>query len=190
MGSLRALAYRDHVLIPLVALDPVPRWAVVDHDCVARVVERVTQENDAQALLEAAFARLERRHPALAELLGAELDVAESPSARTLSYFLFLIVFMSFEEAFGSRLDGIDDDDLRRARDQLLTDGELRAAGPLESYSEDAIALGQPAVMRLVHGEITRMLDGHETRAPFDVEPIVRLLLVEVLALSASVAPH
>lgn len=184
------MPYRDRVLVQRVAIEAVPRYAVVDEDTVVQVVQRVTREDDAVPVLEAAFDRLERRQPALAGWLAEELGQADEVGAQTLTYFLFLIVFMSFDEAFGGRLAEVRRADLAITFDRLAADGELRDATPGESYSEDAVSISQPALMTLIHGEVERALDaaGQAGRA-LDVDPIVQALLIEVLALSAAVAP-
>lgn len=179
------------MLLQRVAIEPVPQYAVVDEDTVVQVVQRVTRDDDAVPVLEAAFDRLERRQPALAGWLADEVGRANELGAQTLTYFLFLIVFMSFDEAFGGRLGEVRRDDLAHTFDRLAADGELRdTATPGESYSEDVVSLSQPALMTLINGEVERAVDaaGQAGRA-LDVDPIVQALLIEVLALSAAVAP-
>lgn len=179
------------MLVQRVAIEAVPPYAVVDEDTVVQVVQRVTHDDDAVPVLEAAFDRLERRQPVLAGWLAEELGHANEVGAQTLTYFLFLIVFMSFDEAFGGRLAEVRRDDLAFTFDRLATDGELRdATTPGESYSEDAVSMSQPALMTLIHGEVDRALAAAgEAGRSLDVDPIVQALLIEVLALSAAVAP-
>jgi hypothetical protein len=185
------MPYRGCVLVQRVAIEPVPPYAVVDEETVVQVVQRVTREDDAVPVLEAAFDRLERRQPAMAGWLADELGSATELGAQTLTYFLFLIVFMSFDEAFGGRLAEVRRDDLARTFDRLAADGELRdATGPAGTYSEDAVSVSQPALMTLIHGEVERALDAAgQAGRQLDVDPIVQALLIEVLALSAAVAP-
>ncbi len=186
------MPYRGIVLVQRVALDPVPNYAVVDEDTVVQVVRRVTQDDDAVPVLEAAFDRLERRQPALAGWLADELGRADEIGAQTLTYFLFLIVFMAFDEAFGGRLAEVRRDDLALTFDRLAADGELREASTHgETYSEDAVSLGQPALMTLIRAELERAADAASAaERALDVDPIVEALLIEVLALSAAVAPR
>ena len=185
------MPYRGGVLVQRVALDPVPNYAVVDEATVVQVVQRVTHEDDAVPVLEAAFDRLERRQPAMAGWLADELGRANELGAQTLTYFLFLIVFMAFDEAFGGRLAEVKRNDLAVTFDRLAADGELRdTATSGESYSEDVVSLAQPAIMTLIHGEMERALDAASAAGQaLDVDPIVEALLIEVLALSAAVAP-
>lgn len=180
------------MIVQRVALEPVPSYAVVDEESVVQVVQRVTRGDDAMNVLGAAFDRLERRQPSLASYLSDELGRSDEFGSQTLTYFLFLIVFMSFEEAFGHRIGEVRRSDLAQTFDRLTTDGELRdAATPGESYSEDAVSLGQPALMALIHGELERAIkSAHAADRPLDIDPIVQALLIEVLALTDAVVPN
>jgi hypothetical protein len=128
---------------------------------------------------------LEGEQPALASFLGNELAELEDAAAQALAYFLFLSVFMSFRETFGERLAQVAQDDLDAVLDRLIADSEVRgAACQANSYSEDAIALGQPALMRLVHNELR---DGNPDAT--DAEPMLQALLVLIVALTDAVMP-
>jgi len=172
------------MLIQPGALQPVPTYAVVPESVVLGVLRRFTSGKAMQPRLDAAFRTLEREQPALAEFLGAELSEIEAPEAQALGYFLFLAVFSAFRESFGSRLCAVGSDDLESVVDRLLADGDARSqAAPAETYSEDVIALGQPALMRLVRAEIEEQVAGDQAG------PILQALLVEIVALTSAVAP-
>lgn len=172
------------MLIQLGALQPVPSYAVVPESVVLAVLRMLTCGKALQPPLDAAFRTLEREQPALAEFLAAELSEIEVPEAQALGYFLFLAVFIAFRDSFGSRLCAIASDDLETVLDRLLADGDIRSrTSPTETYSEDVIALGQPALMRLVRAEI------EDEAASSEAGPIMQALLVEIVALSSAVAP-
>lgn len=167
------------------ALQPVPSYAVVVEAEVAAALSRLTADEAVQGRLAKAFRVLEHEQPALAQLLSSELESLERPAAQTLLYFLFLLVFLAFRSAFGPRLNAVEASDLHAALERLVVDGEVRSQTCFaQSYSEDVIALGQPALLRLIHGE----LDGELEHAD-DASPILQALLTEVLALTHAVAP-
>jgi hypothetical protein len=167
------------------ALAPVPSYAVIADDALKGVVQRFADHSLLQRSLDDGFRQLEREQPALAGFLSQELHDLEPQAAQALAYFLFLLVFMAFREGFGARLREIGADDIESAVEQLLTDGEVRSRTCLaQSYTEDIVALGQPALMRIVQGEIENAPD-----EAGELAPIVQAVLVEVVALTHAVAP-
>jgi hypothetical protein len=167
------------------ALAPVPAYAVVSKEAVARVLQRLTTSGALQSRLDEAFRVLEREQPALAGFLAAELSDLDHQAAQALGYFLFLVGFLSFREEFGARIGSISDAELQAALCSLVADGEVRErACRAGSYSEDALSIGQPALMALVHGEIDL---APEQTADFD--PVLQTLLVGLVALTDAVAP-
>jgi hypothetical protein len=171
------------MLIQAGALSPVPRWAAVPERAVADALRRLTGDAGMQPRLDEAFRRLELEQPELSAFVAGELSELEQPEAQALGYFLFMLVYVAFAEAFGRRMRAIEADELEAALAQLLTDGEVRgAACRFGSYSEDAIALGQPALMALVRGEVE-----DAAKQATEVDAIMQAALVEILALSAAV---
>lgn len=171
------------MLIQAGALSPVPRWAAVPERAVAEALRRLTGDARMQPQLDAAFRRLESEQPELSAFIAGELSELEQPEAQALGYFLFVLVYLAFHEAFGRRLRPIDGDELEGTLAQLLADGEVRgAACRFGSYSEDAIALAQPALMTLVRGEVE---DAAQKQT--EVDAIMQAALVEILALSGAV---
>ncbi len=74
-----------------------------------------------------------------------------------LAYFLAVLAYRSFEEAFGARLARIELRDISSMLARLITDSELRAQWASGvTYSEDAIAVGQPALVKVLREEIDR----------------------------------
>jgi len=173
------------VLIQRGALSPVPSYAAVPEHAVLDALRRLTVEPALQPRLDAAFRRIEAEQPELASFVAGELSELEQAAAQALGYFLMVLVYVAFDEAFGQRLRSLDAADLDRALMQLVVDGEVRhAACTVGSYSEDAIALGQPALMTLLRSEVERAAEQSA-----DVDPIMQALLVEIIALGAAVAP-
>jgi hypothetical protein len=167
------------------ALAAVPSYAAVPAQAVAAVLQRLTGAGSLQQPLDVAFRRLESEQPELAGFIAGELSELEQAEAQALGYFLFLLVFMAFDEAFRPRLRRLDGEDLDRALELLVVDGEVRSQTCLAgSYSEDVVAVGQPALMDTIRGEIKAAAE----RVP-EVDPILQALLVEVVALTAAVAP-
>ena len=167
------------------ALAPTPGYAVVDKNAVAQVLRRLTAGDLLEPRLHASFRLLEREQPSLASFVADELSMLETSAGQALSYFLFLVAFLSFREAFGPRLGAVTQDDLDAALDQLVADSEVRGhtcgAG---SYSEDVVAAAQPALMSLVQGEIELAPEGTG-----DLDAALQALLVHIVALGRAVAP-
>jgi hypothetical protein len=174
------------MLIQPGAFAPVPSYAAVPGQAVAAVLQRLTAAGALQEPLDRAFRRLEAAQPELASFMAGELAELEQAEAQALGYFLFLLVFLAFEEAFGRRVRKLEAEDLDAALECLVADGEVRSqVCPEGSYSEDVVAVGQPALMDTIRGEIS----GAAKRVP-EVEPILQALLVEVVALTSAVAPR
>jgi len=187
---VRTLDYRAPMIVQPVALAPVPAHAVVEQTIVTAILDRITPDITAlRRGLDAGFHDIERAHPALSEFLAAEIAKLESAAGQSLAYFLSVLVYLSFREAFGSRLANISSDDVRRHHTNLLTDGTLRHAGISHgTYSEDQITIGQPALVRMMRREIDRA--SSEDGIPWSaLDPLFEALLVEVLLLSESVSP-
>lgn len=180
------------MFIPQVALEPVPDHAEVEQDALTAVLRRMTASQGAlRGTLEDGFRALEREQPALSEFLSAELAQLEHPAAQTLSFFLFVVVYLAFTDAFGPRVQPVSAAELDSTLCRLIADGELRHSGVAkESYSEDLVALGQPALMRLLREEIDRAIEQVPDRNAWkSVDPLYEVLLVEILVLSHAVAP-
>ena len=175
-----------------VALEKPPAFAQVDQPTIVNVLLRLSgEQRPLQEELQSAFLLLERGQPALAEYLTAELSEIDRPAAQALTYFLSLVIYLAFEEAFPGRVSPIGATEVRRTLGRLLLDGELRHGGAAgETYSEDLIALGQPALVQMIRSEVDSALaQATEATAYEDVDPMVEMLLLEILLLSHAVAP-
>jgi hypothetical protein len=187
------------VFVENVAFEPVPEYARVRPDVLREVRSRLLREPSLAAALDSAFVAIERRQPAIATFIAHDLAGIDAPTAQGVAYFLSLMVVLSFEESFGRRLGCVELADLRESLDLLLADGELRATGHAgRFYSEDALALGQPAIMNLLRGEIdvamgTLPRNAETERDACDLteqlEAFYQTLLVLTLTLTHAVAP-
>lgn len=178
------------MIVQPVALLPVPAHAVVAQTVVTTILDRITP--DIVALrrgLDAGFHDIERAHPALSEFLAGEISKLESAAGQSLAYFLSVLIYLSFREAFGSHLAIISSEDVKRNHAHLIADGTLRHAGISHgTYSEDQITIGQPALVRMMRREIDRAAS--EDGIPWSaLDPLFEALLVEVLLLSEAVSP-
>lgn len=176
-----------------VALPPVPEFARVAPAVLTKVLSRMLG-GDSAALtlaLDDGFRAMEQHQPSLAEFVSNELSQVDGQRLSAVAYFLSVLVHQAFGEAFGERVGRVEPNDLAQTVDRLVTDGQLRTQGDTVTYSEDAIALGQPALVSLLRSEIDRVLDEapDESRTP-DVDALYEMLLVELLALTNAVAPN
>jgi hypothetical protein len=188
------------VFVENVAFEPVPDYARVQSDVLREVRSRLLREPSLAAALDAAFVAIERRQPAIASFIAHDLAAIDAPSAQGVAYFLAMLVVLSFEEAFGRRLGCVDLGDLSWSLDRLLADGEVRAGGSAgRFYSEDALALGQPAIIKLLRAEFDVALsslpknaesEGEAVQLTKQLESFYQTLLVLTLALTHAVAPR
>ena len=181
-----------------VAFEPVPDYARVQSDVLRQVRARLLAEPSLAGTLDSSFRALERRQPAIASFVAHDLAGIDAPTAQGVAYFLSLLVVLSFEEAFGQRLGCIELADLTLALDLLLADGEVRARGSAgQFYSEDALAVGQPAILKLLRTELDVALHamsgtaGNERDAieSAQLEAFYQTLLVLTVALTHAVVP-
>ncbi|MEM9194149.1 MAG: hypothetical protein AAGF12_33550 [Myxococcota bacterium] len=177
------------------AIRPIPRYAVVETAALDSVDQLLgDEEHDLQSTLDQGYNEFERRQPALSRYLADEIARRHDELAQSLGYFLAVTIYLSFREAFPTRLNEIDDRELQLALDTLATDEALRENDPLEVLeSDDVIALRQPAVLDYVQHHVHEALEqaGDETDVA-DLDRVYRSILVEVIALSHAVdaPPH
>jgi hypothetical protein len=77
-----------------------------------------------------------------------------------------------------------------RMLDRLIADGELRSGGAGAFYSEDAIAVGQPALVGVLRDEVDRAVRD-DPEAPWEaLDAFYESLLVMVLVFTQAVAPR
>jgi hypothetical protein len=180
------------MFVQAVALPPVPAFARVAPAVLTSVLSRMLGDPDRfTKVLDDGFRRMECAQPVLAEYVSNELSLVEAPRLSAAAYFLAVLVHQAFEEAFGDRVGCVQESDMRQTLDRLVTDGVLRMqSADRVSYSEDAIALGQPAVVSLLRSELDRIVEESpdEARA-VGIDTLYEMLLVQLLALTHAVAP-
>ncbi|MCA9530838.1 MAG: hypothetical protein KC543_11930 [Myxococcales bacterium] len=172
------------------ALRPVPPYAVVDEHVVEALDEWLdASEPRLQRALDVAFRELELRQPAVHDWIGERLSAVEDPYMQSLGYFLAVVVFLAFRDAFPRRLTQLDATDLDMADETLSVDEALRAADPAEIVESDqVVALGQPAVLGYVQQHIGEALEQAEQEVDLDaLDRVYRAVLVEVIALGHAV---
>lgn len=174
------------------AIRPVPPYAQLPLAALGRAEAWLSEdESSAEARLNAAFERFERAQPALSAHVGGRLTRLNDEVALALGYFLTLVVWLAFEEAFDSRLGVPDETQLRGVEQSLDLDEELRGADPAEAVdSDDVVAMEQPHALLFIHEHIDTALEEYPEEADVDeVHGAYRVLLVQVLALSYAVSP-
>ncbi|HKU40696.1 MAG TPA: hypothetical protein VJR89_21195 [Polyangiales bacterium] len=168
------------------ALPPVPEYARISDRIVDEVrAQLLGAPGSLRAALDRAFHRMEHAQPAIASFVAHDLAEIDEAEAQGVGYYLAVLVVSAFEEAFGRRLGCVELADLQRALDCLIADGEVRESGGA-FYSEDALALGQPALISLLRSEIERTLPAADGGGPLDT--FYETLLVMILALTQAVA--
>ena len=147
-------------------------------------------EDDLQGVLDRGYAELDRRQPALSDWLAEQLSEGQDELVQSLGYFLVVTVYMTFREAFPTRLDEVDERSLQIALETLSVDEELRANDPTEALdSDDVVAMGQPAVIEFVQHHVEEAIEQAEGEVELEqLDRVYRALLVEVIALSHAVA--
>lgn len=186
------------MLIAEGALERVPAYAVVPEHVVDMVLRELRVGAGQRSHLERAFRSLEIEQPALAAFLAEELADLQAPAAQALAFYLFLAAGAAFRSAFGARLHAISERDLDGAVDLLLADGEVRSQTcPAGSFSQDRVACLQPALMDALLEELelghAALATGGSEPGPAspetEVDPILQVLLVQIVALTRAVAP-
>lgn len=172
------------------ALRDVPRHAVVDDVAIQAVEDQLGDEGDElQQTLDGTYREMDRKQPAMAQWLAEQVSGRNDDLAQSLGYFLVVTVYMAFREAFPTRLDEVDETNLKLAIDMLAADEELRANDPTELMeSDDIVAMGQPVLLHFVQHHLDQALtQGGEDPDLEAFDHIYRAILVEVIALSHAV---
>ncbi|MET0391311.1 MAG: hypothetical protein ABW321_35385 [Polyangiales bacterium] len=178
------------MLVERVALQAVPEYARIDRAVVELAVSRLLHGKAGfERALNAGFRAMELRQPCVASFIATELTEQEHPRVRELGYFLAVLIFRAFEEAFGPRLAGVGWPDLHRTALHLVADSELRSRVRGQTYSEDAIALGQPALVRRLRGELEHAVGDDPEIGGTALEQFYEKLLVVVWVLTHAVLP-
>jgi hypothetical protein len=180
------------MFVERVALDPTPASARIEPTVLTAVLSLMLGDpGELARTLDAGFRDMEGRQPNLARFIASEITQLPGPRVQALGYFLAVLIFRAFEEAFGTRLGCVPTHDMTHMLERLIADGELRSGGAAgSSYSEDAIAIGQPALVGLLRSEVDRAV-AEDPNAPWEaLDGFYESLLVMVLVLTQAVAPR
>lgn len=187
------MRYGDFVFLRKAALRAVPGYAVVNEHALEALERALDVEPDTlQETLDIGFREMDAKQPELTAYLADQVAERGDELAQSLGYFLAITVFMAFYEAFGLRLERVDESALSLALETLAADEELRANDPFEALdSDDVIAMSQPVVIDFVQHHMQEALNQAEEGTDTDeLDHVYRAILVEVVALShAVVAP-
>ena len=175
-----------------VALDVVPAYARIAQPVVDIVVRRIGRRaSDVDKTLAGSFRQMEQRQPALAAFVAYELSELSSQPLQTVAYRLSVLVFAAFEEAFGPRVGTIELSDINRALSRLVADSELRSVFvPGNTYSEDAIAVGQPALVACLRAEVDRAVSSQPALQWDNLDRFYESLLAMVVVMTNAVVPQ
>ena len=174
------------MFVERVALDVVPGHARVAQASVDAVFSRIARDPEE---LREGFLEMEQRQPCLAAYVAHELSELHLPQVQTTALFLSVLVFRVFEDAFGARLGRVELPEVNGALARLIADSELRAEHARgASYSEDAIAVGQPALLCCMREHIDRAVKRDPDLAWETLDRFYESVLVMVLVLTQAVA--
>jgi hypothetical protein len=175
-----------------VALEVVPAYARVAQTAVDTVAKRVCRVGSAvDKQLSGSFRRMEQRQPALAAFVAYELSELASQPLQTVAYRLSVLVYGAFDEAFGPRVGRVELTDINRALSRLVADSELRSVWvPGNTYSEDAIAVGQPALVARLRAEVDRAVASQPALEWENLDRFYESLLAMVVVMTHAVAPE
>jgi hypothetical protein len=181
------------MFVQSVALPAVPEYARVSSDVLTSVLSRMLGEPARLTFaLDAGFREMEREQPALATFVADEIAEISDPCLSALAYFLGVVLYLAFRDAFPGRLTAVQTREIKQMLDRLVTDGELRESGAAgRTYSEDAIAQTQPVLAALLRSEVERALEEAPPGASFhQMDEVYEALLVQLLVLSYAVGPQ
>ena len=135
--------------LPLSALIEVEDWLGSD-------------EHDAEQRLNALFERFEREQPMLAARTGAALVRQRDEVAMALGYFLSLVIWLAFDNSFGTSLSPINDTAIDSVYEAFALDEELRGQDPNEVVeSDDVVAMEQPHALAFIQEHVDAALEVH-----------------------------
>lgn len=172
------------------SIRPVASFARIDAHTLDSVRGLLlTDEGEAEDVLDEAFERFEDSQPALAHKLGDVLGRPLGETALALGYFLSLSVWLAFDRLHGRSLNQVTEEELEATCELLALDESLRQGDPNEQLeTDDVVAMEQPALVRFVHEHLEATLDLHGDSVDVsELQQIYRAVLEEILALSYAV---
>ncbi|MDP3276255.1 MAG: hypothetical protein Q8Q09_13730 [Deltaproteobacteria bacterium] len=173
----------------------VPTYAVVPEHAVSSAEDALCSGGSLESRVEAAFARMDRKQPALATYLTSQFEGIRDETAEALGSFLSVMVHESFDRAFGDRVCVLDASAITRAQQSIELDETLRRENAVEALeTDDIVAMQQPAVMGFLREQLDSVLASEEDDAsdPIDVDAlhaVYRAMMVAIVSLSATIRP-
>ena len=174
------------------AIRPVPQYARLSEVELGKVEQWLAgDEPDTERKLHEAFERFEQTQPALMHRLSRAMGRTTDEVALALGYFLSLVMWLGFEQAFGQRLRALSATEVEGVEQSLRLDEQLRGSDPVEAVdSDDVVAMEQPHAVEFIHEHVEAALEAHAGSADVDaVHGMYRIILIELLALSYAVTP-
>jgi len=173
------------------ALRPVPSFATVDNRYVQSMEQSLDDDDEKlQEALDRGYHDFDSKQPAVAAHAGSILSTLNDELVQALGYFLTVTVYLSFREAFPTRLTTASEDDVSIAEATIEADEEIRANDPDEALeTDDVVGIAQPAVVAFVQHHVEQALEqgGDEVNLT-ELDRVYRSVLVEIVALSHAVA--
>jgi hypothetical protein len=174
------------------AIRRVPEYAKVPVAAFEAVRETFAGDHDeTEKLLAEAFEQMEESQPALARRAGETLTEELGETALALGFFLVLAVWLAFEDSHGDDLDEVSQETVDATQSLIDAEEELRQGDPVGGISiESTVAVEQPAVLAFVREQVETALEIHSPDLTAEhLADVSRLVMLEVLALSYSIAP-
>src|SRR5436309_1442862 len=116
------------------AIRPVPAFAQLPRAALEAVEEWLGDDEAAtEKRLNEVYELLEAKQPVLADRLSAAFAKNRDDVAMALGYFLALVIYRAFDEAFGAKLAAISTLALTGVEEALALDEQLRGDDPDEA---------------------------------------------------------
>src|SRR5712671_3442080 len=97
------------MFVESVALHPIPAYAQIAPSVLESVLVRLTgAPREQKRAFRTSFRVLEKRQPALADYMAAEVAQLHAVRVQSLAFYLAVLVYRAFEEAFGPRLARVE----------------------------------------------------------------------------------
>ncbi len=177
------------------AIRPVAPHAVVSREAVQSAEEALSDRGDLEVQIERGMTAMAEAQPGLAAYLLREVDGLHDDTAEALGSFLGVVLWRSFQEAFGARMRPVPAEHVAAVQAMFEYDEELRRGDAAEVLeSDDLVAIGQPHLVAFVREQIDAALEPDEDGESADVDlddiaTVYRALLIAILALGQGVTP-
>jgi len=168
---------------------------VVSREAVQNAESSLSDRGDLETQIVRGLAVMATAQPGIAGYLQREVDGLHDDTAEALGSFLSVVLWRSFQEAFGARMRPVPEEHVAAVQAMFEYDEELRRGDAAEVLeSDDLVAIGQPHLVAFVREQIDAALEPDEDGESADVNlddiaTIYRALLIAILALGQGVTP-